>query len=50
MVFLGAFLKALTGPIADDASLPDQIRCAAALATDAAGILWSHYGGDSGGW
>jgi hypothetical protein len=48
MVFLGSLLKGLTGPIAGDANLPDQIRRAATLATDAASILWSHYGGDSG--
>lgn len=50
MVFLETLFKALTGSVADDENLPGQIRRAAALATEAAGILWSHYGGDSGGW
>ncbi|WP_433499669.1 hypothetical protein ACQP1K_04915 [Sphaerimonospora sp. CA-214678] len=50
MVTLGAALtKALT-PMATDENLPPMMREAARMAADAADILWSHFGGDSGGW
>ena len=39
----------LTRVAADDAALPD-LRAAARAVAPAARNIWSHYGGDSGGW
>ncbi|MEV5704872.1 hypothetical protein [Actinoallomurus sp. NPDC052274] len=50
LITLGATLLDITGPLADRPELPPAIRGAARVAADSAKILWSHYGGDSGGW
>jgi hypothetical protein len=49
MITLGATLRDMTTPIADNEDLPPLIRGAARMSADTAQILWSHFGGDSGG-
>ncbi|MEV4575509.1 hypothetical protein AB0K16_19895 [Nonomuraea jabiensis] len=50
LVTLGSALAETLTPMAANESLPPMMRGAARMAADAAGILWSHSGGDSGGW
>jgi hypothetical protein len=50
LITLGATLIDITSPLADRPELPSTIRDVARIAADSANILWSHYGGDSGGW
>ncbi|MFI6603006.1 hypothetical protein ACIBHX_42770, partial [Nonomuraea sp. NPDC050536] len=50
MVTLAAALQDALTALPENESLPPTIRGAARMATDTAGILHSHYGGDFGGW
>jgi hypothetical protein len=50
MITLGATLREITTPLADNENLPPMIRSAARMSAETAEILWSHFGGDSGGW
>ncbi|MEV5704779.1 hypothetical protein [Actinoallomurus sp. NPDC052274] len=50
LITLGVTLQEITNRLAHRPELPSTIRGAARVAADSAKILWSHYGGDSGGW
>jgi hypothetical protein len=50
MITLGAALQDVLGAITADESVPAGLRRLAAQVRPSAEIIWSHYGGDSGGW
>jgi len=50
MITLAAALHSALAPLLEQESLPPTIRGAARMAADAATIVHSHCGGDSGGW
>jgi hypothetical protein len=50
MITLGATLQDALDAVAADESVPVPLRRVAAEVRPAAEVVWSHYGGDSGGW
>jgi len=50
LISLGAVLHDVITPLINSPDLPVEIRNAARETAEAAEVLYTHYGGDSGGW
>ncbi len=50
MTELAATLEKVLKAVADDESVPPELRRLADAVWPAANMVWAHYGGDSGGW